>query len=316
MSHYTAEIAWHPVFELVSSLQAFVDPRLHKVIDLGAAWRSEVRRRLRPTFLDRLQAVAKSSRMESVLSAGAALAWVWHERKNACGEGTIEGFLAWAEDLALGDLFSIMSEMAPPGEDVRRDLAEVKNEAETILQLWHNHFFKHLDPAILSGLALEADSRRSIASTFAPENLVEEVSGHVFVKPDESLSKVVLIPQYHARPWNVFFQSQSILFLFYPAEALPPIPGEPPEKLVRLTKALSDPSRLRILRFVSGGARSFKDITHHTGLTKATVHYHMVLLRAAGLIRVETSLKKHGDMYSLRRSALSDLPKDLDSFIG
>ena len=53
------------------------------------------------------------------------------------------------------------------------------------------------------------------------------------------------------------------------------------------------------------------------GITKATVHYHLVLLRAAGLLRVETFVSKmQGDMYTLRRPALSDLSHELDVYLG
>ncbi len=175
MSHYTAEIAWHPVFELVTSLQAFMDPRLHKVIDLGEAWRARVRSGLGPALRERLHSVSNSGRVETVIGTSAALAWVWYRLKATSNNATVEDFLAWAKGLNLGDLFSIMSEMAPPGEEVRRDLEAVRDEAVTVLQAWHDHFFKDLDQAILSGLALEADSRKSVASAFAPEDLVEEV---------------------------------------------------------------------------------------------------------------------------------------------
>ncbi|WP_153944935.1 ArsR/SmtB family transcription factor, partial [Acinetobacter baumannii] len=58
-----------------------------------------------------------------------------------------------------------------------------------------------------------------------------------------------------------------------------------PRSLLRLARCLADESRLRILRFLTDGPRSFTEIVSHMGLAKSTVSYHMIMLRGAGLVR-------------------------------
>lgn len=123
---------------------------------------------------------------------------------------------------------------------------------------------------------------------------------------------MLLVPQFHHRPWNVFQDYRDLRVIQYPADALPAVPGEPPPGLLRLTRALSDESRLRILRFLATGPRSFTDVVQFMGLAKSTVHHHMVVLRAAGLVRVHD----RGDVttYSLRPGAVDELGDRLHTF--
>ncbi len=102
--------------------------------------------------------------------------------------------------------------------------------------------------------------------------------------------------------------------LLHLADALPPVPGTPPPALLRLTHALSDESRLRILRYLAAGERSFTEVVREIGLAKSTVHHHLVALRAAGLVRVRHDAA-NAVGYGLRADALDDLDARLTSFL-
>jgi len=104
------------------------------------------------------------------------------------------------------------------------------------------------------------------------------------------------------------------VLLEYPADVLPPAAGEPPTGLLRLTRALSDPSRLRILRLLVDDRRSFSELVTMTGLAKSTVHHHMVALRAAGLVQVYDVGGKTVT-YRLRPNAADDLGNRLRSYL-
>jgi DNA-binding transcriptional ArsR family regulator len=315
---YSVEVIWHPVFELVQSLQAFTNTRLHKVIDHDATWRAEVRERL-PEGLENLLLPPSTHRPVGLIPVmGLTLAWAWLDRteKSRRSSATVDEFLSWTLRLDVGDMYTIVSEFLREDESIPRNLDELRLQVARALTAWHSCYFSFVDLAILEGLAKEAEARRASQRLVAPEELVEEVSGHVYVRPQEAFSRAVLIPHFHASPWNLFYLLRDALIHLYPVDVLPPAPGQPPVKLIRLTKALSDENRLRILRYLAAGSRSFTEIARHIGLSKATIHHHLVLLRAAGLVRVETSVTStHGDQYSLRRSTLSELAGELDAFI-
>ena len=57
-----------------------------------------------------------------------------------------------------------------------------------------------------------------------------------------------------------------------------------PLRLVRLSKALGDEKRLRILRALADGEKSLMELAEMFGLAKTTMHHHMIILRSAGLV--------------------------------
>lgn len=315
MHHYDLEIMWHPGFELLVSLQAYTSTVLHRVVDLGAPWRQHVRRALPAELEQRLHVLSRTRKIEPILGLVQAVVHTYSAEIRAA-QPSVEPFLDWAAKLSVGELYSLAAGYAPQGGTVPADLAEVRNEAVEVLRSWHVHYFATIDPAILTGLAADAEAKRQLAASSPAASLIEEASGGVIVMPEEPMEKLALVPQYHARPWNLYSLVGRTVLHFYPAEAWPPAPGEPSSRLTRLTRALDDPSRLRILRYVAGGPRTFAEIAQQVALTKPTVHYHLVLLRAAGLLRVETYLSKaFGSLYTLRRAALSDLASELDLYL-
>jgi DNA-binding transcriptional ArsR family regulator len=128
------------------------------------------------------------------------------------------------------------------------------------------------------------------------------------------LERVLLVPQHHCRPINLYEHFKNMYVYGYPVDVFPVEPGAPPQALTRLTAALADSSRLRILRFLAGAPRTFTEVRKETGLAKSTVHHHLVTLRAAGLIRVQ-DLADGSARYSLRPAALNLLGARLGAYI-
>jgi DNA-binding transcriptional ArsR family regulator len=319
MSHYDLEVAWHPGFELLVSLLAYTSAALHRVVDLGAPWRQKVRRALPAELEERLQTLSRANRLEAVLAFGLTAAHAYTSRIPD-PKPSVVSFIDWLAGLSAGDLYSLAAGYAPEGGSVPADLEALRDEAAVILPKWNTHYFSAVDPAILAGLAADAEAKCQMVATMPAAGVVEEVSGGVVVMPEDPIERLVLVPQHHARPWNLYRTVDDpvgrIVLHCYPADASPPSPGEPPSRLVRLTRALDDPNRLRILRHVAAGPRTFTEIADQMHLTKPTVHYHLVLLRAAGLLRVETYLSKtYGSRYTLRRAALSALASELDAYL-
>jgi len=97
-------------------------------------------------------------------------------------------------------------------------------------------------------------------------------------------------------------------------DSAPPTAVTGPARTER--SALSDESRLRILRFLASGSRDFTEIVRFSGLAKSTVHHHLVILRAAGLVRV---LVRHSgdsaETYELRPYAIDTLGEQLRAFL-
>ncbi len=302
---YRVEVAWAPAFELLASLKAYVNRSEHQTMDLGVAWVKEVRGRLTPKLTTELAA----PRVLRVVDLFDLLAW------QCPGEPDARSFLEWVRALSLGDLyervapFVLRSHFAVPD-----DLEGARQWYLRLLAAWDEQYFGQVDPAVLAGLRTDAAAKTALIAGMAPDDLVEMASNGVQIAPEMAPEVLVLVPQYHHRPWNLFSYYRNLVLLEYPADVLPPAAGEPPTGLLRLTRALSDPSRLRILRLLVDDRRSFSELVTMTGLAKSTVHHHMVALRAAGLVQVYDVGGKTVT-YRLRPNAADDLGNRLRSYL-
>jgi ArsR family transcriptional regulator len=77
------------------------------------------------------------------------------------------------------------------------------------------------------------------------------------------------------------------------------------DRLVKVAKALGDPTRLELLRRISAaGEICCKDLVTLFPVSQATVSHHLKILTAAGLV----SARREGQFgyYSLRADALGD----------
>ncbi|HLJ65883.1 MAG TPA: winged helix-turn-helix domain-containing protein [Chloroflexota bacterium] len=302
---YSVEVDWCPPYELVISLGAFAARQEHKTLDLGTAWARQVQKQLSPE----LTALLASPELEALnLPLGLLI-------RSCPGKRDVDSFLCWLEGLSAGELYELVAPYllagAPP---LPRDLPAARDLALRVLRRWHQEYFLHVDGAILSLLQADSKAKRSLVATLPAPDLVELASNGVYFTPQEEVDLVVLVPQYHHRPWNVYAPYHRLWLYNYPVDA-PAAPGEPSSQLLHITRALADDSRLRILRFLAGGTRSFTDVVRFSHLSKSTVHYHMVALRAAGLVRVHDVGEKANSAYSLRPGAIDALRDSLQMYL-
>jgi DNA-binding transcriptional ArsR family regulator len=302
---YEVEVDWAPADELVISLKAFVGRSEHKTLDLGLAWPKVVRQRLTPALAAQLSSIR-------VLDHVALLDLLI---RRCPGERSANDFIRWLAELWPGQLYEWIAPFVPPKHAAAlTNLAGRRDRYVEILWGWNEQYFEEVDSAILTGLERDAAEKRALMGRMEPDELVEIATSGVTIARDADLEKIWLIPQYHFRPWNLNAFFQGARSIQYPVDALPLDPDDISPHLRRLTKALSDESRLRILHQLSAGPASFTDVVTFTKLSKSTVNHHLVMLRAAGLVRVH-DLGDRSTTYSLRSDAIDTLRDDLRSYL-
>lgn len=89
--------------------------------------------------------------------------------------------------------------------------------------------------------------------------------------------------------------------------------SEPPEDLITLLKALSEPTRLKILQDLLHHPYSTKQLAYKYGLTEATVSSHLKMLLSCGL--AETQRKGYYVFYTGKRDRLESLRTDVAQFM-
>ena len=304
-SPYRVVVDWAPAYELVTSLHAFLGRQHHRILELGTGWAARVRKLLAGESCPALNA-AQTGRWEL---PPALLV------QQAPGDRAPDGFLDWLRSLSPGQIYEHLAPYIPDGgPPLPKDLAGWRDAMVGLLAEWNDLYFSRVDPAVLSGLAAEASARRTEAGEAEPIDFVEKVTGGLRVEPTPDLKTVLLVPQHHFRPINIHEDYPALMVICYPAEVLPAAPGEPPATLLRLSRALGDGSRLRILRFLAGRPRTFGEVARFSGLAKSTVHQHMVALRAAGLVLVHCG-PRVPERYSFRPAALDEARAGLGVFL-
>jgi len=281
--------------------------RHHKTLDLGSSWLTSTRKRLTPELAGDL-ASTKGRLGADLLAVPALLV------RHCPGERDPDTFLQWLSDLSAGRIYEYLASRLPEGAPVPPNLAELRDRGSKILRQWNQCYFNDLEPAILDGLAAGARALSEVARFTPAPSLVEQATGGVHVQPHPDLEIISLVPQYHFRPINLYDRYGRLITYMYPVDAIPAKAGDPPPALLRATRALADESRLRILHHLALGPRTFTEVVARTKLAKSTVHHHLVVLRAAGLVRVHLS-PETGDRYSLRSSAVDAIRNDLDGFL-
>jgi DNA-binding transcriptional ArsR family regulator len=163
-------------------------------------------------------------------------------------------------------------------------------------------------------LQADARSKRAMARRISPERLFEIATAGVHISEDRATKPIVLMPTMVARPWVVIAEAPDFFVFGYPVaeEFIGADPDAPPQWLVKLHKALGDERRMRLLRTLAQGDASLAELSEQADIAKSTLHHHLMLLRAAGLVRVHVGEEKQ---YSLRDETLTDAASALDHYI-
>ncbi|MEF2967963.1 winged helix-turn-helix domain-containing protein [Paenibacillus sp. M1] len=298
---YKVEVDFAPVYECIASLTAFASKQNHHAMDEGKLWVREVQGHFAPIVLQKMRSSMKK------LEDFSLSPYVW----NCPGERSVPEFLDWLDGLSTGQLYDIS---ASCGQSVPSNLPELRSLALEVLREWDTHYFSGINPDIITGLAQAAASLRASLDESNGMDVCEKATGGMRFYPDGALKRIVLVPQYHARPLVTSSIYDEIIFSHYPCDAIPPAPGHPAPGLLRLTRALSDETRLCILRLLSRSQMTFTEIVKEIGLSKSTIHYHLIALRAAGLVIIHYRSVKNVE-YSLRLEALNGLPSQIGDFL-
>jgi DNA-binding transcriptional ArsR family regulator len=171
------------------------------------------------------------------------------------------------------------------------------------------HLLRRVRDAVWSDLEAEAMGpierdvahRRAQLEAGTPlERVVLEATNGYELEDDPDIRQVQLLPSYWMRPWLVVGRIGDVEVLSTPvADEFLALPAEaPPPALLKLFKALADEGRLKLLRRMTSGPVRLNDAVEVLGVTKATAHHHLSILRQAGLV----SLRKAGrdTRYALR----------------
>jgi DNA-binding transcriptional ArsR family regulator len=189
--------------------------------------------------------------------------------------------------------------------------AEAETYGELLLsalQTYYDEFFaeeeKRIQPKLESALKEAQALAKGLEGT---ADLLEELSRGLRYEELPPGKTLVITPSYWVTPLVMWerLNADDLVYLFAArpvGESL--VPGEiVPDDLLAALKALADPTRLRILRYLMQQSLTPAELSRRLRLRAPTVTHHLHTLRLAGLVRFVVK-GKNERLYSARMESI------------
>lgn len=334
-----------PAYELLLTLVAYLTPGRVDSYAAGAEWFAEVDERLdEPTrdavhllfagcehlavrLLDVARRLPAPGSAEALIEQVAELdprsvrlTLLGYHANRARQRVAPSVILAAAEGDAAAGL-SVVENVAE-GPECERALAGVlaMNDREaadllvSLLRAWNERVFAPHFARIGPLLEREADRLRWRSRELTTEEFLSEAANGADVVPAPGIEEIEVFPTWVLRPWDVFWEKDETMLLGVGILDREPSddPEAPPDRLVNLVRALGDERRLRILRRLLTATYTLQELAEHFETPKTTLLHHLVILRSAGIVRVEAGPQGR---YSLRPGVARELYRLLDDYL-
>ncbi len=297
---YQVHIMFKPLHEAMSSLHAYICRKSHKKLDLPSSWAAEVRDRLTPDFAALLDKLAIDANWKFTFLL-----------IHLCPADDVAGFAAWLRGLSAGEMYEMM---APYSSQFPEDMAAFRELTVFVFSRWQEQYFHSADPAILERLRQVEEERKAVLPGSEEKAFVDETTNGLVFETMPGLEDLVLIPQMHFQPVNIISHFRRLTICYYSARIDMSEDDFLSAHDFRVIRSLGEKSRLKILRYLHGGPRSFIEIVRHLQLSKGITHDHVGKLRSAGLIHAHFEGETL-TVYSLRKGTLERMQTALKAYI-
>jgi DNA-binding transcriptional ArsR family regulator len=194
------------------------------------------------------------------------------------------------------------------------DAEWLKAEVVAVLEAWADRVWKPESLTIVPILERDAAAKRELQRDLPLDRFVTTATNGVEFAPRPGIDRLVLIPSFVQRPLVGHLEVGEVMIIVFPVadESVSAETDAPPLRLVRLSKALGDEKRLRVLRALAEGEKTLMELAESFGVAKTTMHHHMIVLRSAGLVSVGVGSKR----YRLRHETVPDVGALLSGYLG
>ena len=334
-----------PAYELLETLVTAFDSGEADTYEIGPDWVADARRRAGDELLERISAVSHGDSDTFIHLMGLAYdtpaprdvpAFLNHlretdeheirlhlvqfyarETRRMTPPPVIRAAIAGDADAKAEFLRTSHPEWEPWTDSLRRildiDGEGYKRELIEVLELWAERVWKPESLTIMPILERDAEVKRDLLRDLPIDQFVTTATNGVEFAPRPGIDQVVMVPSFANRPLVSYLELGEALIIVYPVadESVSADADSPPLRLVRLSKALGDEKRLRILRVLSEGEKSLMELADMFGVAKTTMHHHMIVLRSAGLVAVGVGQKR----YRLRTESVPELGALLSGYL-
>jgi DNA-binding transcriptional ArsR family regulator len=335
-----------PAYELLKSIITVVEHEEAETYDIGPEWIAEARVRAGDELLERVDRVSHGNVDSFIHLMGLVWdtpaprtipAFLEHMRQTDPDEIRLHLVQFYARDARrqtppdvmraalAGDseaqaefLRTSYPEYEPWTEYLRAlfaaDPDASKAELIEVLEAWAERVWKPESLTIQPIIERDAEAKQALIRELPLDRFITTATNGVEFEPRPGIERVVMVPSFVGRPLVSWAEVAETMLISYPVadESVTAETDAPPLRLVRLSKALGDEKRLRILRALADGEKSLMELSEMFGVAKTTMHHHMIVLRTAGLISVVVGTKR----YRLRHESVPDVAALLSGYLG
>jgi len=196
---------------------------------------------------------------------------------------------------------------------------EIGEKYPEALRIYQEVFFAEEEKRIQPVLKEALERARKLSEELDLPDLLEELSQGLRFTELPEVEILTLVPSFWVTPL-MFFGSVGKNHNVWVFGARPAdqslVPGETvPDALLRALKALSDPTRLKILHYLSQEPLSPATLSRKLRLRAPTVTHHLQTLRLAGLVQVTIGHGKEKKSFAARTEVVKATCKALETFL-
>lgn len=189
------------------------------------------------------------------------------------------------------------------------------------LRIYYDVFFHEEEARILAVLEQSAEAAQSKIETLPLDELLNDLSQGLRFDYEgvENMKELIMVPSFWTTPLTYFGPNgkdpERWIFMYGARpDSVSLVPGEMvPDLLYNTLKAMADPTRLRILRYLSEEPLTPAELARRLRLRPPTVIHHLDALRLARLVHV--TLSYQGRRYEARREAIESTCAQLEMFL-
>ena len=186
------------------------------------------------------------------------------------------------------------------------------------LQAYYEVFFAEDEKRIRPALETAVANAQELAKVLSLPALLEAISQGVQFEEAPQTAELILIPSFWSSPLLLYGPAEPertlLVFGGRPATASM-VPGDViSDALFQALKALANPTRLRILRYLMAEPMTPAELARRLRLRPPTVVHHLHTLRLARLVYL--TISHDGKRYQARREAIRETYAMLDTFLG
>jgi len=199
------------------------------------------------------------------------------------------------------------------------DPAGTKKRWLNVMREYHTTFFAEEEGRVGPALQRMLEQAQAMSRDMPIPDMMEQLSSGFTISRDIDLRRLVLVPSIWLYPFVARFElGERELFVAWGVR--PPgyklVPGESvPNEALMILRALSDPTRLRLLRLMAREPRSLISLAQEVKLSLPTVSHHIRELRGSGLIGLEVSGRGRDSKYTVRWPSAQQAFQQLEQFV-